>query len=214
MARLDGRAARRGLPDGLYACTFPAASPTPPRRRSAARRRSPSWQAWIFRRTGAAPSRARWIAARFCCFAPIALGRFPCSRRFASGYWRFAVKLWAAFGKGKRPWKLAKPALTGALVTALLFALFAGGAGGRHPPEQRAEDFLAWQNARIRLMDYTDFDTTTTDETLAEVGWSRKRVLHWSPTGIFMDDNITADAFDTLKASRTPTTRALRLPTG
>ncbi len=112
----------------------------------------------------------------------------------------FAVKLWAAFGKGKRPWKLAKPALTGALVTALLFALFAG-VRAVDIRLNSAEDFLAWQNARIRLMDYTDFDTTTTDETLAEVGWSRNEfalVTYW----YFMDDNITADAFDTLKAQQ------------
>jgi hypothetical protein len=112
----------------------------------------------------------------------------------------FAVKLWAAFGKGKRPWRLAKPAATGALVTALLFSLFAG-VRAVDIRLNNAQDFLTWQDARIRLMDYTDFDTTTTDETLAKVGWSRNEfalVTYW----YFMDDNITADAFDTLKAQQ------------
>ncbi len=119
------------------------------------------------------------------------------------------VKLLAAFGKRKNPWKLAKPVLIGALITAGLFALFVG-VRAVDIRMNNAEDFLDWQNARIDLFDYTDFDTTTTDETLAKIGWSRDEftlVTYW----YFMDDNITADAFRTLKAQQDADDAALTL---
>ncbi len=70
-------------------------------------------------------------------------------------------------------------------------------------------DFLAWQNARIRLMDYHEpaFDLVT-DAQLKEIGWSRAElsmVRGW----YFMDQNITTDALNRLSqihvdASRFP----------
>ncbi|MCE5343030.1 MAG: hypothetical protein LLF96_05485, partial [Eubacteriales bacterium] len=110
------------------------------------------------------------------------------------------VKLFTAFGKGRRPWSLARPVLAGAMITAGLFALFAG-VRAVDIRLNHAEDFLDWQSARISVFDYTDFDTTTTDETLAKIGWSRNEftlVSYW----YFMDDNITANAFRTLKAQQ------------
>ena len=90
--------------------------------------------------------------------------------------------------------------LLGALICAVSFGAFAG----LRAAEIKAlgqEDYLAWQNARIRLFDYTLFDANTTSETLAQVGWSEaefKLVASW----YFLDENITAQAFDTLYAAQ------------
>ena len=111
-----------------------------------------------------------------------------------------AVKLLSAFGRGNAPWRLARPVFTAALATLLLFGLFMG-VRIIDIRQNHAEDFLAWQQARIRLFDYTDYSTTTTPETLAEVGWSDNEfalITYW----YFMDDNITTDAFDTLYAQQ------------
>jgi hypothetical protein len=111
-----------------------------------------------------------------------------------------AVKLLTAFGRKKLSWKLAKPVFAGVLATGLLFGLFAG-VRALDIRLNNAEDFLHWQTARIRLYDYTHFGDTTTDETLQKVGWSRNEftlATYW----YFMDDNITAEAFDTLMAQQ------------
>ncbi len=94
----------------------------------------------------------------------------------------------------------AKPLLLGALICALSFGLFAG-IRAIEIKILRQEDFLAWQKARIQLLDYTRFDENTSPETLEEVGWSPaefKLVTLW----YFMDENITTEAFDTLYAAQ------------
>jgi len=118
-------------------------------------------------------------------------------------FWLLAlgVKLFTAYGRKKRAWRLARPVFTGMLVTALLFGGFAA-VRAVDIRLNHAEDFLAWQDARIQLFDYTDYDTTTTDETLNAVGWSRDEfsmVTYW----YFLDDNITTEALRTLYAQQT-----------
>ena len=112
----------------------------------------------------------------------------------------FAAKLRIAFGKGRRPWRHARSALAGALAGALLFGAFAA---------LREEDIrlsgtrplLNWQAERIKLFDYTDFDSTTTPETLAKLGWSDSEFTlftYW----YFLDDNMTVEAMQTLNAQQ------------
>lgn len=113
----------------------------------------------------------------------------------------FAGKLLTAHGPGKRPWRLARPAMLGALAAALLFGLFAG-VRALDIRLNRAEEFLRWQNERIKLLDYTDYDSTTTPETLAALGWSENEFTlftYW----YFMDDNISTAALETLNTQQT-----------
>lgn len=118
-------------------------------------------------------------------------------------FWALAlgVKLLASFGKHKRPWRLAKPVFTGMLVTALLFGLFAG-VRAVDIRLNHAEAFLKWQNERIKLFDYTDYDSTTTPETLQKLGWSDSEFTLFS-YWYFMDDNISTAALETLNAQQT-----------
>jgi len=117
-------------------------------------------------------------------------------------FWVLAlvIKLLAAFGGKKRPWRLARPVFTGMIVTALLFALFAG-VRAADIRLNHAEAFLKWQNERIKLFDYTDYDSTTTPETLQKLGWSDSEFTlftYW----YFMDDNISTTALETLNAQQ------------
>lgn len=112
-----------------------------------------------------------------------------------------AVKLLSAFGRARQPWVKAKPVFLGLLITALLFGGFAG-VRAIDIRANHAEDFLAWQNERIRLFDYSDFDTTTTPQTLAKTGWSDTEFTmftYW----YFLDDNMTTAALSELNAQQT-----------
>lgn len=112
-----------------------------------------------------------------------------------------AIKLFSAFGRQRRRWRLARPVFTGMIVTALLFALFAG-VRAADIRLNHAEAFLKWQDERIKLFDYTNFDNTTTPETLQKLGWSDSEFAlftYW----YFMDDNINTAALETLNAQQT-----------
>ncbi len=117
------------------------------------------------------------------------------------------AKLLVAFGKGRKPWKAARPVLAGALATGLLFGAFAAvreadiRLSGTRP-------LLDWQAERISLFDYTDFGSTTRPETLAKVGWSDSEFTlftYW----YFMDDNMTTEALHTLNAQQIADDEAL-----
>lgn len=89
----------------------------------------------------------------------------------------------------------AKPLGIALLVCALSFGLFAGVRAVEIKALQ-LEDYLQWQNARIQLLDYTDFYDQPRPELLKELGWSEaefKLIANW----FFMDRNITAQAFQT-----------------
>ena len=107
-----------------------------------------------------------------------------------------AAKLAIAFGGGRTPLALAKPALAATLATALLFSGFAA----LREAEIRltgTRPMLDWQLERSALMDYTDFDATTRPETREAIGWSEPEFTlftYW----YFMDDNISTQALQTL----------------
>ena len=107
-----------------------------------------------------------------------------------------AAKLAIAFGGGRTPLALAKPALAATLATALLF----GGFAALREAEIRltgTRPMLDWQLERSALMDYTDFDATTRPETREAIGWSEPEFTlftYW----YFLDDNISTQALQTL----------------
>lgn len=102
------------------------------------------------------------------------------------------------FAKGRRS---PKPLL----ISVLIMAVVMGGLCAQRTwdiREHNSEDFLAWQDATARVMDYTGMDHVT-DETLARIGWTReeyKLVTGW----YFLDENITTDAFDAIYAEELP----------
>lgn len=101
------------------------------------------------------------------------------------------------FGFGKNKKRSWRPLL----LSALLVALVMGGLAGLREWEIRTagmEDSLAWQRARIQVMDYAGLDGLP-QELLEEIGWTeseRQLVNDW----YFMDSNITAEAFDKIYA--------------
>ncbi len=110
------------------------------------------------------------------------------------------TKVFIAFGKGKLPLRQAKPVLIGVLVTALAF----GGLAALREADialTGTRPLLAWQQERIQLLDYSDFDHTTTPETLQAIGWSDNEFTlftYW----YFMDDNMSLEALQTLNAQQ------------
>jgi hypothetical protein len=110
----------------------------------------------------------------------------------------------------------AKPALIALCAVAALFAASAGAQVLDIALQDERED-LQWHDRRIALFDYTGFAQEVPDETLAQIGWSRDEltlVENW----FFLNDNITADAFQTLidqqNAVKAAPTLASRLETG
>lgn len=109
-----------------------------------------------------------------------------------------------------------KPFLLGILICALSFGVFAG-ARTIEIKARGLEEHLAWQNARSRLFDYTEFGSNTSQEVLDALGWSQEKltlVANW----YFLDPDITIEAFDALyagqpAATRTPADRMAALPT-
>ncbi len=105
-----------------------------------------------------------------------------------------AYKVMAARGKFGLS-KAVKPALTFLAAAAVLFGVLAGGRELEIKLKHK-EDYLRWQRARIEVMDYYNLSELT-DGDLADIGWSRAEqqlVSLW----YFMDDNITAEAFETI----------------
>ena len=109
-----------------------------------------------------------------------------------------------------------KPALVSLCIVAALFAA-AEGAQVLDIALQGVQDDLAWHDRRTALFDYTGFAEDVPDETLAQIGWSRDElalVENW----FFLNDNITADAFQALidqqNAAKAAPTFASRLESG
>ena len=91
----------------------------------------------------------------------------------------------------------SKHALRALLIVLLVFAVSIGGLL-LNIELQGARQDAAWHDSRIALFDYTGFLQPVPDETLHQIGWSRDEltlVENW----FFLNDNITADAFQTLK---------------
>lgn len=110
-----------------------------------------------------------------------------------------------AFWLGALLWRLLTQKSRRPLVLLLVWtmAALAVFAGGRELELslRGQRDWLDWQNARIDLFDYTHYDTDTSAEALAQVGWTDaefRLIKAW----YFMDDNITAEAFRTLLAAQ------------
>ncbi len=103
----------------------------------------------------------------------------------------------ARTGRFRRP---LRPFLSGVLLCLLSFGLLAGVRAVEINTLQ-LHDYLAWQNARINLLDYTSFSEDTDPALLEEIGWSPaecKLVTGW----YFLDRNITAEAFEKLYAAQ------------
>lgn len=103
----------------------------------------------------------------------------------------FGYKLLAAHGK---------PALLALGLTAALFAV-AVGAQWIDTLAQYAPEDAAWSDARTELFDYTGFSQEVSDETLSQIGWSRDE-LTLVESWFFLNDNITAEALQTLAAQQ------------
>ena len=89
----------------------------------------------------------------------------------------------------------AKPFLITALICALCFGVFAG-VRAMELNALNLGDYLAWQDARIQLIDYAGFEDADM-AALPDVGWTEAQttlVMNW----FFMDANITTQAFQTL----------------
>ena len=131
-----------------------------------------------------------------CCYSLRQIGVLP-----ALAFWLLGILLIYILhfsplsSKGKRP--SLKPFLLSLLICALSFGIFAG-VRALEIRVLKQEDFLQWQNARIRLFDYTDFSQTTDAETLAKIGWTEAEFRLVANGWFFMDQNITAEAFDIL----------------
>jgi len=94
----------------------------------------------------------------------------------------------------------SRRALTALFVLAALFAAAVGWQALDIRMQGLADD-IAWQQARTELYDYTGFPQTVSDDTLAELGWSSDEFTlagNW----FFLNDNITAEAFETLTAQQ------------
>ena len=98
------------------------------------------------------------------------------------------------------PSRSLKPLIAGALACVLSLGLLTG-IRFVEIKVRNMNDFLAWQQARIEVFDYTSFVEDTTPETLSEIGWSQAEfalISRW----FFMDQNITTEAFNTLYAAQ------------
>lgn len=144
------------------------------------------------------------IVLLLCCYCLRQINVLPSLAIWVLGLLAAAqahFRLRPGLGKGDAaPKRSPKPLLKGMLICALCFGLLAG-IRAIEIKVLNLEDFLAWQRARIRLFDYTDFALNTPPEVLQQVGWSPaefKLVSGW----YFMDQNITAQAFDTLYAAQ------------
>lgn len=109
-----------------------------------------------------------------------------------------------------------KTALAALSIVAALFLLSAGAQYLDIALQGEQED-LTWHDRRIALFDYTGFTADVPDETLREIDWSRDEltlVENW----FFLNDNITADAFQVLidqqNASKPALSPAARLNSG
>ena len=98
--------------------------------------------------------------------------------------------------------RTAKPMYMGILVCALCFGLLAG-IRAMEVHTLRLDDYLAWHDARINLMDYTSFEKNYhSEETLrvgAEFGLSQpelKLIANW----FFIDSNVSTEALQALYA--------------
>lgn len=100
-----------------------------------------------------------------------------------------------------RSFEKLKPFIRGCVVCALSFALLIGIRAVEIQVTQM-DDYLKWQNARIELFDYTDFESTKRTEALERNGWSQEElqlVSEW----YFMDENITTEAFENQREVQT-----------
>ena len=75
---------------------------------------------------------------------------------------------------------------------------------------QGAQADVQWHRQRIALFDYAGFPAEVPDEMLSDIGWSRDELAlieNW----FFLNDNITAKAFETLADQQTAAGAALPL---
>lgn len=118
-------------------------------------------------------------------------------------FWALTLltKLTAAFGKGKRPLRAARPVLAGVLITALLL----GGGALLREAEIRlsgTRPLLQWHTERIRLLDSADSKATATPETLSQIGWSVPAFTLFTAQ-YFLDDALTLPDLRVLHAQQT-----------
>ena len=106
---------------------------------------------------------------------------------------------------GGRAREARRAVLLGLLYTALLFLLFAG-IREADIALQNGREYIRWQDARIRVLDYTDYTHHTRPETLSAIGWS-PTLLQMTSEWFFLDDRVTADAFHAIAAQVTADTQ-------
>ena len=155
-------------------------------------------------------NRSRGVAARMLGGAALLLCNY-CLRQITVlpplCFYGLAIAIKLLTGRGTR--RAIRPVLTGMLCTALLFGLFAGlREADIFLSDER--DYIAWQAARISVLDYTDYLHQTTPETLQTIGWS-ETLKNMTGDWYFLDDRITTDAFRTI---REQVSRDTHLPAG
>ncbi len=102
---------------------------------------------------------------------------------------------------GGRARETRRAVLLGLLYTALLFGLFAG-IREADIALQNGREYIRWQDARIRVLDYTDYPHRTQPQTLSAIGWS-PTLLQLTSEWFFLDDRVTAEAFRAIEAQVT-----------
>lgn len=156
----------------------------------------------------ASPRQILWgmclsIALLLCCYGLRQIGVLP-----SLAFWLLALALiwltnYSPIRKDTAPSKArrnARPLFIGMLICALSFGVLAG-IRAVEIKTLKLDDYLRWQEARINLFDYTDYDSNVDPALLEEVGWSPaefKLISSW----YFMDRNITTEAFEKFYAAQ------------